>query len=66
MANRDKRAAIFPVKRLSDLGFRIMATAGTAQVLRRNGVAAEVVGKFSDGRTATSWSGSSPARSTWC
>jgi len=37
------------VKRLSDLGFRILATSGTAQVLRRNGVDAEVVGKFSDG-----------------
>ena len=49
VANRDKRAAIFPVKRLSDLGFRVLATAGTAQVLRRNGVPADVVGKFSDG-----------------
>jgi carbamoyl-phosphate synthase large subunit len=49
VANRDKRAAIFPVKRLADLGFRILATAGTAQVLRRNGVEVEVVGKFSDG-----------------
>jgi carbamoyl-phosphate synthase large subunit len=49
VANRDKRSAIFPVKRLSDLGFRILATVGTAQVLRRNGVAAEVVGKFSEG-----------------
>jgi carbamoyl-phosphate synthase large subunit len=49
IANRDKRAAIFPVKRLSDLGFRILATVGTAAVLRRNGVHAEVVGKFSDG-----------------
>jgi carbamoyl-phosphate synthase large subunit len=49
VADRDKRAAIFPVRRLHDLGFRILATAGTAQVLTRNGVAAEVVGKFSDG-----------------
>ena len=49
VANRDKRAAIFPVKRLSDLGFRILATAGTARVLRRNGVQAQIVGKFSDG-----------------
>jgi len=49
VANRDKRAAIFPVKRLSDLGFRILATAGTALVLRRNGVHAQIVGKFSDG-----------------
>jgi carbamoyl-phosphate synthase large subunit len=49
LANRDKRGAIFPVKRLADLGFRILATVGTAQVLRRNGVAAEVVGKYSEG-----------------
>ena len=49
IANRDKRAAIFPVRRLYDLGFRILATTGTAQVLRRNGVPAEVVGKFSEG-----------------
>ncbi|MCU1688158.1 MAG: carB, partial [Jatrophihabitantaceae bacterium] len=45
VANRDKRAAIFPVKRLHDLGFTILATSGTAQVLRRNGVPADVVGK---------------------
>jgi carbamoyl-phosphate synthase large subunit len=49
LANRDKRSAVFPIKRLADLGFRVLATAGTAQVLRRNGVAAEVVGKFSEG-----------------
>jgi len=49
LANRDKRSAIFPVKRLADLGFDVLATAGTAQVLRRNGVDAQVVGKFSDG-----------------
>ncbi|HEU5265144.1 MAG TPA: carbamoyl-phosphate synthase large subunit, partial [Jatrophihabitans sp.] len=49
IANRDKRAVIFPVKRLYDLGFRVLATAGTAQVLRRNGVDTEIVGKFSDG-----------------
>ena len=49
VANRDKRAALFPVKRLHDLGFRIVATTGTARVLRRNGVPAEIVGKFSEG-----------------
>ena len=38
VANRDKRAMIFPVKRLADLGFEILATEGTAEVLRRNGV----------------------------
>ncbi|MGY1856230.1 carbamoyl-phosphate synthase large subunit [Modestobacter sp. SYSU DS0290] len=49
LANRDKRSAVFPVKRLADLGFTVLATAGTAQVLRRNGVHCEVVGKYSDG-----------------
>jgi carbamoyl-phosphate synthase large subunit len=49
LANRDKRSAVFPIKRLADLGFTVLATAGTAQVLRRNGVAAEVVGKYSEG-----------------
>jgi carbamoyl-phosphate synthase large subunit len=52
LANRDKRHMIFPVKRLADLGFEIIATAGTAEVLRRNGVGAEVVGKLSSRRTS--------------
>jgi carbamoyl-phosphate synthase large subunit len=38
VANRDKRAMVFPVKRLADLGFEVLATAGTAEVLRRNGI----------------------------
>jgi carbamoyl-phosphate synthase large subunit len=45
VANRDKRAMIFPVKRLADLGFEVMATAGTAEVLRRNGIPCTVVPK---------------------
>jgi carbamoyl-phosphate synthase large subunit len=49
VANRDKRAMVFPVKRLADLGFEILATEGTAQVLRRNGVPATVVRKHSAG-----------------
>ncbi|MDX6253680.1 MAG: carbamoyl-phosphate synthase large subunit [Frankiales bacterium] len=47
IANRDKRAMIFPVKRLYDLGFEILATEGTAEVLRRNGVPSTVVLKYS-------------------
>ena len=47
VANRDKRAMIFPVKRLADLGFEILATEGTAEVLRRNGVLATVVASTS-------------------
>ena len=46
LANRDKRHMIFPIKRLADLGFSIVATAGTAEVLRRNGIAADVVKKL--------------------
>ncbi|MDP9101244.1 MAG: carbamoyl-phosphate synthase large subunit [Actinomycetota bacterium] len=49
VANRDKRSMIFPVKRLADLGFEVVATAGTAEVLRRNGVTSTVVGKHSEG-----------------
>jgi carbamoyl-phosphate synthase large subunit len=50
LANRDKRAAVFPIKRLADLGFRIYATQGTADVLRRNGVDAQVLRKQHEGR----------------
>jgi carbamoyl-phosphate synthase large subunit len=50
VANRDKRHLIFPVKRLADLGFEVLATEGTAEVLRRNGVTASVVRKHSAGR----------------
>ncbi|MGH3496891.1 MAG: carbamoyl-phosphate synthase large subunit [Nocardioidaceae bacterium] len=46
VANRDKRHMIFPVKRLADLGFGILATRGTADVLRRNGVDAEEIRKL--------------------
>jgi carbamoyl-phosphate synthase large subunit len=49
VANPDKRGVIFPAKRLKDLGFHIVATGGTARVLRRVGVEAEVVPKVSDG-----------------
>jgi carbamoyl-phosphate synthase large subunit len=52
LANRDKRAAIFPIKRLADLGFKIVATSGTAAVLRRNGVAVEELRKQHEGRGA--------------
>ncbi|MGK2874598.1 MAG: carbamoyl-phosphate synthase large subunit [Nocardioides sp.] len=45
MANRDKRTMIFPIKVLADHGFEILATEGTAEVLRRNGVSATVVRK---------------------
>ncbi|WP_459799029.1 carbamoyl-phosphate synthase large subunit [Herbidospora sp. RD11066] len=49
VANKDKRSMIFPVKALAELGFEILATEGTAEVLRRNGVRAKIVRKQSDG-----------------
>jgi carbamoyl-phosphate synthase large subunit len=49
VANVDKRHLIFPIKRLADLGYEILATAGTAEVLRRNGVETTVVRKHSEG-----------------
>ncbi|TML32968.1 MAG: carbamoyl-phosphate synthase large subunit, partial [Actinobacteria bacterium] len=53
VANRDKRGMIFPVKRLADLGFDIVATAGTGEVLRRHGIACEIVAKhFEDAHGA--------------
>src|SRR5947207_7989534 len=48
VANRDKRGIVFPAKRLADLGFAILATAGTAAVLRRYGIECEVIRKHFD------------------
>jgi carbamoyl-phosphate synthase large subunit len=45
VANRDKRSLVFPVKRLADLGFTILATEGTAEMLRRNGIPCDEVRK---------------------
>ncbi|HEY4992002.1 MAG TPA: carbamoyl-phosphate synthase large subunit, partial [Nakamurella sp.] len=50
VANADKRAMVFPVKRLADLGFRIVATEGTAEMLQRNGMDVEVVSKYFEGQ----------------
>ncbi|MGO1859551.1 carbamoyl-phosphate synthase large subunit [Agrococcus casei] len=47
LADDDKRSAVIPVHRLQQLGFRILATSGTAQVMRRNGIEVDVVEKLS-------------------
>ncbi|WP_028192613.1 carbamoyl-phosphate synthase large subunit [Salinispora pacifica] len=53
VANRDKRGMIFPIKRLADLGFQLIATTGTAEVLRRHGVACEQIRKhYESGESA--------------
>ena len=49
VANRDKRAIVFPAKRLADLGFRLVATSGTAGVLERAGIPVDRVTKVSEG-----------------
>ncbi|BAX98084.1 carbamoyl-phosphate synthase large chain [Mycobacteroides stephanolepidis] len=49
VANRDKRSLVFPVKRLADLGFKVLATEGTAEMLRRNGIPCEEVRKHYQG-----------------
>ncbi|WBU38653.1 carbamoyl-phosphate synthase large subunit [Homoserinibacter sp. YIM 151385] len=52
VADRDKRAIILPVLRLEQLGFEIVATAGTAEILARNGIQATTVRKYFMGQEA--------------
>ena len=52
VANRDKRAMILPISRLADLGFEIVATQGTRDVLARHGITARLVRKESEGSIA--------------
>ncbi|MGD9880802.1 MAG: carbamoyl-phosphate synthase large subunit [Reyranella sp.] len=46
----DKQAMVRPVKRLVELGFRVIATGGTAEYLRRHGIEAQRVNKVLEGR----------------
>lgn len=52
VANRDKRTLIFPIQRLASLGFKVLATSGTAGMLRRNGIECEVVLKQTQAKEA--------------
>jgi len=47
VSDSDKRAVILPAHRLQQLGFKIVATEGTAEILARNGIQVELVNKFS-------------------
>lgn len=49
VANRDKRSMIFPARELVAHGFELLATSGTAEVLRRNGINATIVRKQFEG-----------------
>jgi carbamoyl-phosphate synthase large subunit len=46
----DKAAMVKPVKRLVELGFKVVATGGTAGFLARHGIKAERVNKVLEGR----------------
>jgi carbamoyl-phosphate synthase large subunit len=48
--DKDKRIVVFIVKRLIDLGFGIIATAGTAKALKKGGIEAETVHKVFEER----------------
>ncbi|HKP06969.1 MAG TPA: carbamoyl phosphate synthase large subunit, partial [Microbacterium sp.] len=48
VADADKRAVILPAHRLQELGFDLVATEGTAEILSRNGIDVRVVGKYSE------------------
>jgi len=47
VSDDDKRAVILPAHRLQELGFRLVATEGTAEILARNGIRVDVVNKYS-------------------
>ncbi len=47
--NRDKRAALGVAKRLAEMGFSLVATAGTAKLLTLQGMTVEMVHKVGEG-----------------
>jgi carbamoyl-phosphate synthase large subunit len=48
--DQDKAAMVKPVKRLLDLGFKVVATGGTSDFLRKHGIEAQRVNKVLEGR----------------
>lgn len=48
-ADRDKSKCVDSVKALAKLGFEIVATAGTAKFLAKEGIKSKVIRKYSDG-----------------
>ena len=48
--NKDKRTIVFIAKKLSDFGFKIYSTEGTAKVLSNNGIDVTPVLKINEGR----------------
>ncbi len=50
IADEDKPAAVEVARQFSQLGFRILATQGTHNCLKDNGIVSEVVAKLAEGR----------------
>ncbi|MGK7887957.1 MAG: carbamoyl-phosphate synthase large subunit, partial [Leptolyngbyaceae cyanobacterium] len=50
MNNRDKQAVVPVAKMFTELGFKLVATAGTRNVLKANGIEADLVLKVYEGR----------------
>jgi carbamoyl-phosphate synthase large subunit len=48
--NQDKRNIVLVAKKLGDMGFKIMATSGTAEALKSNDISVEVLPKLHEGR----------------
>lgn len=46
VADRDKRAAVLPVKKLADMGFEVICTEGTAAVMARYGIKTVAMKKY--------------------
>jgi carbamoyl-phosphate synthase large subunit len=49
VSDRDKRSIILIAKKLKDLGFKIYASSGTAQVLEKINISAKILPKISEG-----------------
>jgi carbamoyl-phosphate synthase large subunit len=48
VSDRDKPQVILPVRRLQQLGYKVLATSGTAAILARHGIEVQVVRKHTD------------------
>lgn len=46
VADRDKRSVVLPVKKLVDMGFEVLCTAGTAAVMARYGIETVAIPKY--------------------
>lgn len=50
LAGQDKEAAVPVARKFAAMGYRLIATGGTATVLNKHGIAVEVVAKLQEGR----------------